>query len=92
MLSLTDNTFKGHQNIFQDNSKEVTHRNLAMKNVDGKVWKTNLLEVLASLVGFTSMQDGMMLLNLELPSHAAVNLRDLSDLLATSWSVPQPLS
>lgn len=56
MLSLSDNTFTGHQNIFQDSTKDVIHRNLAMRNVDGKVWKTNLLEVLASLVGFTSMQ------------------------------------
>lgn len=56
MLSLGDNTFKGHQNIFQDNTKDVIHRNLAMKNDYGKVWKTNLLEVLATLVEFTSMQ------------------------------------
>lgn len=36
MLSLSDNTFTGHQNVFQDNTKDVIHRNLAMKNVDGK--------------------------------------------------------
>lgn len=55
VLSLRDNTFTWHQTVFQDNTKDVIHRNLAMKSVDGKVWKTNLLEVLASLVGFTSM-------------------------------------